>query len=148
MRPIPAFLGGHAVKTVVIPDVVADNRELVALSPRDYVRDAARLMKHRHVGSVLIIHENKLVGIFTERDIVYRIVAEGLDPDLTPLDDVMTSNPDTIEANSDAITALKTMQKAGYRHLPVTRNGDLIGIVSERDFFGLGKAIENVFPES
>tara|TARA_Y100000590_G_scaffold376190_1_gene441596 strand:- start:12 stop:404 length:393 start_codon:yes stop_codon:yes gene_type:complete len=121
----------------IVPDVASEDKELVALSPSDFVRDAARLMKHRQVGSVLIILDNALVGIFTERDLVYRIVAEGLDPDLTPLHEVMTRSPDTIEANSDPVSALRMMQDRGYRHLPITRDGNLIGIVSRRDFFYL-----------
>lgn len=125
----------------IVPDIVSEDRELVGLSPSDFVRDAARLMKHRQVGSVLIILDNSLVGIFTERDLVYRIVAEGLDPDLTPLHEVMTSNPDTVDINSDPIVALRMMQDRGYRHLPVTRDGNLIGIVSRRDFFDLEKKL-------
>ena len=120
----------------VVPDVVTGDRELVALLPADRVRDAARLMKHRRVGAVLIVDDRKLVGIFTERDLVYRIVADGLDPDLTTLGQVMTANPDTIDASADTMSALKMMQDNGYRHLPVLTDGNLVDIVSRRDFFG------------
>lgn len=120
----------------IVPDVVTGDRELVALLPTDRVRDAARLMKHRRVGAVLIVDNGNLVGIFTERDVVYRIVADGLDPDLTTLDQVMTENPDTIDAGADTMSALKMMQDNGYRHLPVLTDGKLVDIVSRRDFFG------------
>ncbi|MDC0073562.1 CBS domain-containing protein [Alphaproteobacteria bacterium] len=118
----------------LIKDILIKNRELVSLSSNDYVRDAARLMKHRHVGSVLIIDENNLQGIFTERDVVYRIIAEGLDPDLTELKKVMTAKPITIDLNDTTLHALEIMQKGNFRHLPVTREDTLYGIVSRRDF--------------
>ena len=91
-------------------------------------------MKHRHVGSVLIIDHDNLEGIFTERDVVYRIIAEGLDPDLTELKKVMTEKPITIDLNESTSYALEIMQKGNFRHLPVTKENSLYGIVSRRDF--------------
>jgi CBS domain-containing protein len=124
----------------IVPDVVR-SQKLVYIGPTDFVRDAARLMRHRRVGSVLIMEDDKLLGIFTERDIVYRVVAEGLDPDLTPLAAVMTKNPDTIEAKATALDALKRMHERGFRHLPVIDDkGRVVGIVSRRDFYGEEKA--------
>ena len=125
----------------IVPDVIAD-QTLVALTAGDHVRDAARLMKHRHVGSVLVMDGDVLEGIFTERDMVYRVVADGLDPDMTPLAKVMTPDPDTIDAGATALEALRTMNARGYRHLPVMQNGRVVGIVSSRDFYGEEKAEE------
>lgn len=125
----------------IVPDVIAD-QTLVALTAADHVRDAARLMKHRHVGSVLVMDGNVLEGIFTERDMVYRVVADGLDPDMTPLSKVMTPNPDTIDGSATALEALRTMNARGYRHLPVIQDGRVVGIVSSRDFYGEEKAEE------
>ena len=125
----------------LVPDVVSD-QTLVALTAEDHVRDAARLMKHRRVGSVLVMNGDDLEGIFTERDMVYRVVAEGLDPDMTPLSQVMTENPDTIDASATALDALKAMNERGYRHLPVMDEGRVVGVVSTRDFYGEEKAEE------
>jgi CBS domain-containing protein len=125
----------------IVPDVIGD-QPLVALTATDHVRDAARLMKNRHVGSVLVMNGDVLEGIFTERDMVYRVVADGLDPDLTPLSKVMTPDPDTIDAGATALEALRTMNARGYRHLPVMKNGRVVGIVSSRDFYGEEKAEE------
>ncbi|MBM3502580.1 MAG: CBS domain-containing protein [Alphaproteobacteria bacterium] len=125
----------------IVPDVVR-NQKIVSLSPADFVRDAARMMRHRHVGSVLVMEGDRLVGIFTERDIVYRVVSEGRDPDLTPLAQVMTKDPDAIEDKATALEALRRMHERGYRHLPVVDGrGRVVGIVSQRDFFGEEKAI-------
>ena len=121
---------------------VLSNQTLVALTGEDHVRDAARLMKHRRVGSVLVMNKDVLEGIFTERDMVNRVVADGLDPDMTPLSKVMTANPDTVGASASALDALKAMNDRSYRHLPVVDEGRIVGVVSTRDFYGEEKAQE------
>jgi len=123
----------------IIPEVVHD-QDLLQLPSSATVREAARRMRTRHVGAVLVVSGERLEGIFTERDVVNRVVAEGLDPDGTTLATVMTTNPDTIAPTDTAITALRRMQDGGYRHLPVVDHGHLVGIVSRRDFDGDEKA--------
>src|SRR5262245_11818620 len=123
----------------IIPEVVHD-QTLLHLPATATVREAARAMRTRHVGAVLVVAGDRLEGIFTERDMVNRVVAEGLDPDGTKLAKVMTKNPDTVRPNDTALVALRRMQDGGYRHLPVVDNGHLVGIVSRRDFDGDEKA--------
>jgi len=123
----------------IIPEVVHD-QSLLHLPPTATVREAAREMRTRHVDAVLVVTAERLEGIFTERDVVNRIVAEGIDPDRTQLAEVMTRNPDTIGPNDTALEALRRMQDGGYRHLPVVDGGRLVGIVSRRDFGGDEKA--------
>jgi CBS domain-containing protein len=93
-------------------------------------------MSGRQVGCVLVTGAGVLEGIFTERDLMQRVVAAGRDPDGTRLAEVMTKNPDTIGADDYAIDALSLMSERGYRHLPVVESGRLVGIVSRRDFLG------------
>ena len=101
------------------------------------VREAARLMAARNIGSVLVTgRDGRLEGILTERDILCRIVAPGCDPDRTRLQEVMTKDPDTIGPDEPAIEALRRMRDGGYRHLPVVDGRRLVGIVSRRDFWG------------
>lgn len=123
----------------IIPEVVHD-QTLLHLPATATVREAAREMRARHVGAVLVVAGDRLEGIFTERDMVNRVVAEGLDPDGTKLAEVMTRNPDTVGPNDTALVALRRMQDGGYRHLPVVDSGRLVGIVSRRDFDGDEKA--------
>lgn len=123
----------------IIPDVVR-NQRLVTLAPSNNVREAARFMQYRNVGAVLVMEGEKLVGIFTERDMVGRVVADGLDPDVTPLSQVMTANPMTVSPGELAPVALRMMDDRGFRHLPVVDNGRVVGIVSRRDFSGIEKA--------
>jgi len=124
----------------LVPDVVTDQQQLLALPRVTSVRAAAQAMRERHVGAVLVAADGRLEGIFTERDMVNRVVAEGRDPDQTTLAEVMTADPDTASPSDTAIAALRRMQDGGYRHLPVVDRGRLIGIVSRRDFHGEEKA--------
>ncbi len=118
----------------IVPDLVS-NQTLASLPPSATVRDAARIMTERHIGAVLVAVDGRLQGIFTERDVLARVVAVGLDPDDTVLGGVMTPNPDTVAPNDTALEALRKMSERGYRHLPVIDNDRLVGIVSIRDLY-------------
>jgi CBS domain-containing protein len=132
--------GGAFAMRRLVPDVVSNQQQLLTLPRTTLVRDAAKAMRERHVGAVLVSVDGRLEGIFTERDMVNRVVAEGRDLDRTTLADVMTANPDTASPNDTAIAALRRMQDGGYRHLPIVDRGRLVGIVSRRDFHGEEKA--------
>lgn len=109
-----------------------DQRKLVLADPTMTVRQAAESMAQRGVGAVLIVEGGRLVGIFTERDIVFRVVARGLDTATTPLADVMTRDPKTISPNKSYGTAMLLMHENKFRHLPVIDNDAPVGIVSSR----------------
>ena len=123
----------------IIPDVIRD-QETVHLTSDATVREAARLMQQRNVGSMLVMEQGRLDGILTERDVVQRVVAAGRDPDQTRLEEVMTKNPDTVRPEATALDALRLMQDGGYRHLPVVDQGRVLAVVSRRDFLGAEKA--------
>jgi CBS domain-containing protein len=123
----------------IIPDVVR-NQTLLELPGTASVREAAIRLRDRRIGAVLITRDGRLEGIFTERDMVTRVVAAGRDPDRTELREVMTKNPDTIAPHATAMDALRRMNDGGYRHLPVVNRGRIVGIVSRRDFYGEEKA--------
>lgn len=115
-------------------------QEVVRLTGGATVREAARLMQARNVGSVLVMEKERLAGIFTERDIVQRVVAAGRDPEDTRLAAVMTAKPDTVAPDTTALDALRLMHDGGYRHLPVVEGERVLGVVSRRDFLGAEKA--------
>ena len=115
---------------------IIEGQELVTAPATTTVRDAARLMKQHNVGAMMVVEGEKLVGVFTERDGLFRVLAAGLDGDATQLAAVMTPNPQTIAPESGFTTALQMMHDGGYRHLPVVENGRVIGIVSVRDALG------------
>src|SRR4051812_488917 len=100
------------------------------------VAQAARLMKEQRVGALLVLDDERLAGIFTERDALFRVVAEGRDPGATRLRDVMTLNPRTIAPDRPFGHALHMMHEGGFRHVPVVDGGRPVGVVSARDALG------------
>ena len=117
-----------------IQDVLRSQR-LLHLEPTVTVREAAREMSVRHVAAVLVTEgADHLDGIFTERDLLDRVVVPGLDPDCTPLSKVMTAKPATISPSDTVREALQLMDAKGVRNLPVAVDGRVLGVVSMRDF--------------
>jgi len=115
---------------VKVKEIMQTN--LYSLAPSHTVREAAKIIGEKDVGSVLIIKEGKLVGIFTERDLA-RLIAKGVSLD-TPLEKVMTKNLITIGPEDTLIKATCKMIEHDIRHLPVVNeNGELLGIISNRD---------------
>ncbi len=118
-----------------ISDVIRDQKILSAESGIS-VREAARLMAADKVGALLIVEKGQLIGIFTERDILNRVVAASLDPDKTGIAGVMTRNPQTIRPDRPVSHALHMMYEGGFRHMPVAENGVPLGMISIRDALG------------
>lgn len=112
---------------------VMEKKKLVTASPETTVSEAAKLMAKRRVGALLIVKDQRLVGIFTERDAVFRVIARGRDIQTTPLAEVMTKAPKTVDPNKSFGYALLMMHENGFRHVPVIENRKLIGVVSARD---------------
>ena len=111
---------------------VLQPRELVMASPETSVAQASLLMKRGNVGAVLVVKDGCLVGIFTERDAVCRVLAAYRDPRITKLVDVMTPDPKTVEPDETFGYALLLMHENGFRHVPVVEEGRAIGVVSAR----------------
>ena len=107
-------------------------REALKAAPDTLVSKAATLMEEKNVGAIMVVEDDKLVGIFTERDVVFRVVARGLDPQTTPVAEVMTRGPLTVDPDTPFGYALVVMQENGFRHLPVVQDGRPVGIVSSR----------------
>ena len=113
--------------------MVEQQKILTAAPPKTSVREATRLMKQTQVGALLVVEHGHLVGIFTERDALVRVLAQGLDPETTPLATVMTLNPITVHPDQPFVAALHLMYENGFRHVPVAENGRPLGMVSARD---------------
>ena len=117
---------------------IVRNQDPVMLPPNATVKEACRVMRDRRVGAVLITDGDRgLVGIFTGRDAVHRVLAEGKSAVRTTLGDVMTANPKTMPSDKLAIEALRLMEDSRYRHLPIVEDGRVVGIVSRFDFSGI-----------
>ena len=109
------------------------HKDKVLIAPPDTtVGKAAKLMAAKNVGAVMVVDQERLVGIFTERDAVFRVIAKGRDVQSTRLSEVMTTEPKTVDPDKSFGYALLMMQENGFRHVPVIEAGKPIGIVSAR----------------
>lgn len=111
---------------------VMQRRKMLKAPPDIVVAKAAKLMESTNAGAVMIVEGERLVGIFTERDVVFRVVAQGRDPQATCVAEVMTPSPRTIGPDAPFGYALFIMHEGGFRHLPVVDDGKPVGIVSAR----------------
>ncbi len=119
----------------IIPDVVP-RRDIRAVTEKDTVLDCAKTMKDLHVAAMIVVDDaGKLIGIVTERDMVQRVLAKGLDPKTTTMADIMTRNPDTLKPDDSAADALELMRSRNFRHLPVAEDGRCVAMVSIRDLY-------------
>jgi CBS domain-containing protein len=106
---------------------------MVTGTPRQTVHTAARAMAEHRCGSIVVLDRDRLVGIFTERDLLSRVVAAGKHPARTHLAEVMTRDPDTIAADADVAEAIRRMDEGSFRYLPVMEGGRLVGMISAKD---------------
>ena len=114
------------------------NQDPLTLPLDATVEEACRHMRDRRVGAVLVIEDGgRVVGIFTGRDAVHRVLAEGKSAGDTKLTEVMTRDPDAMPPGKVAIEVLRLMEDGRYRHMPIVENGKVVGIVSRYDFSGL-----------
>ena len=118
-----------------IRSIIEDQRPVTANSDIT-VLAAAQLMKRHRIGAILIVDQDRLAGIFTERDALFRVIAEGRDPKATRVAEVMTSNPRTIDPERPFGHALHLMYEGGFRHVPVVKDARPVGMVSARDALG------------
>lgn len=121
----------------MIRDVIA-GRSLVTATQEMTVRAACRLMFEKRIGAVLVVDQSAgMIGIFTERDALNKILAAGRDPDTTLLSEVMVGDVRSISADKPLAFALYMMEEGGFRHVPVVdENGRPVGMVSARDALG------------
>ena len=110
-----------------------EDRPLVHVAMSDRVSDVARRMREKNVGAVAVLDGEKLVGIFSERDVVTRVVADNLDAAQTPIGVVMTKDLIVADPSEDIDDAVQKMVAGNCRHLPIVKGGNLLGMISIRD---------------
>ena len=124
---------------ITVGDIVRD-QEPAHLPSDSSIRQAARYMVEQGVGSVLVMAEGAVKGIFTERDALRIIVATRRNPDHTRLSDVMTGEPQTLPPEATLQEAAQAMTAGKFRHLPVVEDGQVLGVISQRDLIAAGVA--------
>ena len=115
---------------------IIEGQELITATVTTTVMEAAQVMRAANVGAIMVLDAERLVGVFTERDALFRIVAQGLDARTTTVAEVMTRNPQTISPDCHFVQALHLMHDGRFRHVPVVENEALVGVVSARDALG------------
>jgi CBS domain-containing protein len=123
------FAGGDMA---TIRDLLA-HRTIHYIQPQQTVREAAKYMVDCNVGAAPVLDGTKLVGIFSERDIMAKVIIQGLNPDSTHIADVMSTTLRTVTSDSSCDEAMLMMQTHGVRHLPVCDGSTLVGFLSLRD---------------
>lgn len=118
-------------------------------APTESVADAARRMGEASVGAVVVVEGGRIAGIFTERDLLKRVVGAGADPASTPVGSVATREVVSVAPGTSLRECADALKSHGVRHLPVANKGELLGIISARDFFeavagGMERLIERV----
>ena len=122
----------------IIPDVIRDQK-LQTLDPDANVKSAASVMGSNRISAILVIKNDLLTGIVTERDMTAKVLANGLNPETTKISEIMTPNPDYLSPNDSPDNALQIMSERGYRHLPVLDGDNIVGMVSIRDLYAYVK---------
>jgi CBS domain-containing protein len=110
-----------------------EGHPLILAETSESVRDVAKKMSERNIGAIAVLDSGKLAGIFSERDLMTRVVAPGLSPDATHVADVMTRSLVAAQPEEDIDSAMQKMYAQGCRHLPVVDDGKLVGMLSLRD---------------
>lgn len=114
-----------------VKEIVA--RDLYFVEPSYTVARAVQRMSELRVGAIVVLEEGRLRGVFSERDLMTRVVAGRLDPDATTVSDVMTADVVAIEEDEGIEAAMESMRLNQCRHLPVLRGEEVIGFLSMRD---------------
>lgn len=122
-----------------IADLIED-QTLIVLEPTLSVRTAAQRMTEKNIGAAAVVDSGKLAGIFSERDIMARVVAKGLDPENTTVGGVMSKDLVVADPGDQLYDALQKMYSIRARHLPVVDNGKLVGMISIRDLLEMDDA--------
>ena len=124
-----------------VSDLLRKGGVIIYSSPDTTVAEAVKKMGRHNIGSILVLSSRRdLVGIFTERDLLQRVVASGLDPAATMLGDVMTKDVLVVGADASRDEVLQLMDAKHIRHVPVSDGNQLLGVISLRDVLRFEKA--------
>lgn len=130
---------------VIVKEAMKTN--LAIIDPELTVLDAAKLMKKRKIGNVLVVQDKLPVGILTESDIIKKVVSEAKNPKNVKIKDVMTTPVIIIDPFANLEEAMKTMGKCNIRRLPVVENDELIGIITQKDISRISPILHEISRE-
>ncbi len=131
---------------LLVRDIMS--RDVVVISEEQSALEAAKLMRDRDVGSVIVVSNGKPVGIITERDLVIRVLAKGMSPESVKARDVMSTPLEFVDPNVEITEAARRMAKRNIRRLAVMEKGELVGIITSKDILVAAPALIEVLIEA
>lgn len=112
------------------------------VEPNDTIKKTVKIMSAGKIGGIIVVSKGKIVGIFTERDVLRKVVAKGLDVNKTKIKSVMTKRVFTVEKDADIIEAINLMVEKNIKKLPVVHEGKMVGIITATDILRTGERVE------
>jgi CBS domain-containing protein len=112
---------------------IIEGRDIPQTSPNVTVREACHALDHMNVGALAVVDVDKLVGVFSERDVIRKCICRQRPTAETLVADIMTADPVTIDVEGSLSDALAIMTEGGFRHMPVLEAGKTVGLLSMRD---------------
>lgn len=139
-------MGNFETPDIKVQDTMSVNP--IIIRKNETVKKAAKLMKDGEVGSLVVLNDSgEIEGIITENDIVFDTIAEDLNPSEVTVQAIMSSPVHTIEGNKSILECSKKMAELEIRRLPVTRNGEMVGLITENDILEISPAFLDVTRE-
>ena len=132
-RDVPQPTQGFQSLLMEEPISAVSGHQPIVVAPETSIGEAVRLMKQRRLGCVLVVSGNKLEGIFTERDLLLKLIGTEKSLDALLVRDYMTTGPETVEGSDSLRIALNKMSVGGFRHIPVVAEGQVTGLVTAKD---------------
>jgi CBS domain-containing protein len=127
------FMRSRDKRLAPLTKIFEEGDAIHSVGPDTQVTECVRLMTSEKIGALVVMEGERLIGIFTERDALNKVLAGGLDPGNTKVSDVMTKNPYCIPPTTTVSEAMELITKRRFRHLPIVENGKVLAIVSSGD---------------
>lgn len=128
-----AFMKSRDKRLTPLNKIFGEGKALHAVGPDTLVTECARLMTTGKIGALIVMEGDRLIGIFTERDALNKVLASGLDPRSTKVSAVMTKDPYSISPTTTVGEAMKLITTRRFRHLPIVDDGKVLAVVSSGD---------------
>lgn len=123
----------YEARMIRVSHIIANRARPFILDAKESVAEASRFLRKHHVGGAPVTEDGRLVGFCSERDIVYRVVGDGRDPDKTVVAEIMSTNVITASPSETALQCEDKMREAHVRHLPIVKDGEVVACISLRN---------------
>jgi len=127
------FMRSRDKRRAPVDRIFEERKAIHSVEPGTAVIECVRMMAAKKIGALIVVDGEKLVGIFTERDALNKVLAAGLDPVSTKISEVMTKDPYCVPPTTTIGEAMEVVTKRRFRHLPIVENGKVLAVISSGD---------------